>query len=62
MQHTVKRKQRRGTTRSGLEPMVIVTQDPYAYIDPAVRACHTGTKPRHFSVWRSMHTLHEGIR
>ena len=41
--------------------MVIVAQNPYAYIDPAVRACHASTQPRHFSVRRGMHTLHEGV-
>ena len=44
-----------------LEAMVIVAQNPYAYIDPAVRACHASTQPRHFSVRRGMHTLHEGV-
>lgn len=41
--------------------MVNVTQDPYAYIDPTVSACHAGTEPRHFSIRRCMYTLQEGV-
>ena len=49
-------------TYSRLESMVAVAQDPYAYIDPTIRACHTGTEPRHFRIWRCNYALHKGVR